>query len=230
MLFDFIKAKKDKILCPYCNMVLEEPPKTKKKCPFCKNPVYFKKDPYTNKQYYLTETKAVDMDRVQDSFRIEEKFFNTFKTYELSERHFKKCQTANYKKGEYSPFTFIASIFDELKIFYEKRKDYQNLSSLYYSMAFFLHEFNLDRGYNHDTFPLLYESRKMYLMYCKNLEKQLGFKQRVQILTYGKGYACDKCSEQEGKKYTIDEALEKMPIPVKNCVNGFCFCFYVEVL
>jgi phage FluMu protein Com len=227
-----IFKKESNIVCPYCNEILEEPPKTKKKCPNCKNPVYFKIDPYSNKQYYLTEQEAPKIEKLQDRYRIEERFYNRFKENDLPERYFKKRQEDYNKKagGDYSPFAFINSIFNELKLNHTKRNDFFTLKNMYQSMAYFLYEFNVDRGHNHNFFPYLYESRKMELYDYKSQEKQLGFKMKVEIMTSGKGDACNKCYELEGKKFTIDEALEKMPIPVKDCENGFCRCSYLETM
>lgn len=46
----------------------------------------------------------------------------------------------------------------------------------------------------------------------------------VKILSIG---GCDSCKRLNGKAYTIDEAIEKMPIPNKNCsycFNKYSFC------
>jgi phage FluMu protein Com len=223
-----IFRKEIAIICPYCNGILEEPPKTKKKCPNCKNPVYFKVDPYTNKKYYLTEQEVSKIENLQIRYRIEERFYNLFKEYGLKEQYFKKRQADYSEKAKvyYSAFAFINSIFNELKLSHAKKNDFQNLKCMYHSMAYFLHGYNIDNEHNHDFFPYLYESRKMELYDYKSQGKQLGFKGKVEIMTSGKEHSCKKCYELKGKKLTIDEALEKMPIPVKDCENGFCNCDY----
>jgi len=223
-----IFKKKNLIICPYCNENLVEPPKTKKKCPNCKNPVYFKVDPYTKKQYYLNEQEARKIEKLQDRYRIEERFYNRFKDFGLTEQYFKKRQIDYEKKAgrNYLVFAFLNSLFNELTLDYAKRKDYQSLKCMYHAMGYFLYEFNIDRGHNHNFFFYLYESQKMDLYYHKSIEKQTGIKNKVGIMTSGKAYACSKCYELEEKTFTIDEALEKMPIPVKDCGNGFCKCSY----
>ena len=230
-IFNIIK-KESIIECPYCNEILKEPPKTKKKCPSCKMPVYFKVTPYTNEKYYLTEQKAKKMEELQDRYRIEERFYNRFKEYGLKEKHFKKRREEYDKKakGNYSAFAFLNSIFNELILGHSMKNDFYTVRNIYYTMAYFLYEFNVDRGHNHNIFHYLYESKKMELYNYKSQEKQSGHKMKVQIMTFGKGYACNKCHEHEGKKFTIDEALEKMPIPVKDCEKGFCYCSYLEIL
>lgn len=84
--------------------------------------------------------------------------------------------------------------------------------------------------YNHhqNFFKFLKESSKMELYYEKQQEKQSGIKMKVEIIAAsgGNNPSCDKYLEKNGKKFTIDEALEKMPIPVEDCGNGFCRCMY----
>ena len=62
--------------------------------------------------------------------------------------------------------------------------------------------------------------------------RQAGLK-KVEVLTANQA-SCDACNKQNRKILTIDEALETMPIPVKECSTevfvdgkGFCRCLYV---
>ena len=107
---------KSKPKCPYCGEILENPPKTKKKCPNCKNPVYFIVDPYTNKKYYLTENDAEKINNLKDRYRVEEKFFNQFNEYGLTENHFKQRRNKFEKKPK-----LIKEILEQGRIKTEKR-------------------------------------------------------------------------------------------------------------
>jgi len=56
---------------------------------------------------------------------------------------------------------------------------------------------------------------------------------KVQIFTQQEN-SCEACRQLENKVFTIEEALEKMPIPCKECTQklydekrGFCRCSYV---
>ena len=59
------------------------------------------------------------------------------------------------------------------------------------------------------------------------------FIKKVQILSCGNG--CENCEKLNGKMYTIDEALNQMPIPNENCGNlfytysnyPFCRCLWL---
>jgi len=80
-----------------------------------------------------------------------------------------------------------------------------------------------------DCFVTLQQSHKMELYECK---QQGEFIKKVRIFTGGKD-SCDACQQLDGKIFTIDEALQKMPIPNKECTfklydenRGFCRCSY----
>lgn len=71
-------------------------------------------------------------------------------------------------------------------------------------------------------FPLLQESMKESLRGAM----QSGIITHVKILSSRDDRTCEKCKSQHGMVFTIKEALEKMPLPVK-CDNGeMCRCVY----
>lgn len=215
---------KSKPKCPYCKEVLIDPPKTKKKCSNCGNTVFFKVDPYTNKEYYLTEDESIQINLLKERFRIEESFYNKFSEFGINEKLFEKRREKYIKmaKNNYSAFSFVTSIFNELSLQFAKKNNFSELSSLYFSMAWFLFD------HNEKYFFYLQESIKMNLYHYKQIEKDTGFKYKVNIMAAvgSKNSACDKCAKQNGKSFTIDEALQEMPIPVKDCENDFCRCTY----
>ena len=72
---------------------------------------------------------------------------------------------------------------------------------------------------------------------CELLQYQQQGIKKVRISTTG-DRACENCKLLEGKVFSIEEALEKMPLPVKNCLHklnpdapaGWCRCLYEPVL
>lgn len=74
----------------------------------------------------------------------------------------------------------------------------------------------------------------------KNPFKELKIASNMELLDYQKKgvrqvrilatkNSCKNCQKQYNKKYSIQEALKKMPIPCKDCTfyldqNGKCFC------
>jgi thioredoxin-related protein len=80
-----------------------------------------------------------------------------------------------------------------------------------------------------DCFSTRQQVAKMELL----TYKKSGVIDKVQILTCGKN-SCEACQQLDRKVFTIEEALEKMPIPCKECTfilydktRGFCRCAYL---
>ena len=90
------------------------------------------------------------------------------------------------------------------------------------------HRRHAGRGFFH----ILQQSRRMEL----TRYKQDGFVDNVQVLTAGDA-SCEACRRLEGRIFTLDEALEQMPIPSEDCTfdfqgtgqPGWCRCLYSAV-
>ena len=102
----------------------------------------------------------------------------------------------------------------------------EKLGVIYSEMAWLINK--EDKG----CIDVLRHSQKMHLLSLKGSE-QSEVLWGLEILAIG----CDKCKKLQGNKYTIDEALEKMPIPNPNCTHAFtkkgkpfCRCCYLPVI
>jgi hypothetical protein len=44
--------------------------------------------------------------------------------------------------------------------------------------------------------------------------------------------SCEKCKSQQGKIFTVEEAIKTRPLPCKECDHetGYCRCTYVPVI
>ena len=214
----FLKINKDglcdicvefilKSSCPYCGTMLEKIPKRKSPCPNCKNVIFVR-----NKNM-VTERKAIMLDFIKNS-----EFYGAYENeYLRIEDELKK------KFGlEPNPSDIIWAYYNKLIV--KNSSNYQKLSSIYYSMAVSLNK------EGKDFFQLLQQSKKMELLEYK----RGGFIKKVKVLTSGKDNSCDSCLKLENKTFTINAALEKMPIPNKDCTHilydenrGFCRCCYI---
>lgn len=125
-------------------------------------------------------------------------------------------------KCEPSPNDVVWSLFQKLIIKFSQQNDFSELSQLYYGMAIFLNE------EGKDSFQSAKESRKCELYSYK----KIGLMKNVEILCAFD--CCESCKNLSGKLFSINEALEKMPIPVKKCSRplnnnklGFCRCIFI---
>jgi len=213
----FVKVNKDglckdceefllKSACPYCGTVLEKIPKRKSTCPHCNNIIFIR-----NKKM-VTEKNAIMID-----------FIKSNEFYGANEYEYLKIEDELRKKFGFdpNPSDIVWGYYNRLIT--KNSSNYRNLSSIYYSMALML---NKEKK---DSFELLQLSKKMELLEYK----KDGIK-KVKIITSGKDNACESCLKLEGKTFTINEALKKMPIPNKDCTHilydenrGFCRCVYI---
>ena len=60
--------------------------------------------------------------------------------------------------------------------------------------------------------------------------KQSGVVTKVEILASQN--SCEHCKKQQGKIYTVNEALKTRPLPCKECDHemGYCRCTYLPVI
>lgn len=197
--------------CPYCKKILEQIPQRKKQCSFCKKYIYVRTISSTHKRIFVTEDDARKIDWLK---RLGE--------YGVVEQDFEvsKAQLSDKFKQDPSNQDVFWSLFHQL--IKKNRNDLQTLKRIYFEMALFLNE------EGKDFFTVLQLSSKMVLM----MYKKAGI-DKVQILTCGTG-SCEQCRLLQDKIYTIEEALEKMPVPCKDCMKkmndknqGFCKCCYV---
>jgi len=194
--------------CPYCGAELEKKPKRKQKCQACGKDMYVRTVPGTKTRLLLTEEQKFDKECIQ-----------FFSSYGITQEDYQ-----NFKEETKSPFPrdIVWGLFNQTVHRLIKENDYQRLGSIYYSMALFLNE------EGKSPFELLKQSRRMELIFMKQ-----SYVKKVMISDCGDD-SCLECQKMNGKKYSIEEAIEKMPIPNKNCstIMGkgkypFCCCMWV---
>lgn len=96
-----------------------------------------------------------------------------------------------------------------------KRSDWQQMESIYREQATFL------RREKRDSFQVSYQAMRCNLMHAKS-QGVTG----VRISTSRDDRTCEKCRALEGMAFTIDEAIGKMPLPVKCNEEDWCRCVY----
>lgn len=193
--------------CPYCGAELEKKPKRKQTCQACGKDMYVRTVPGTKTRLLLTEEQKFDREWMQ--------FFSGFGITQKDYYNFKEEIKFPY------PRDIVWGLFNRTVLKLSEEKDFQGLGRIYYSMALFLNE----EGKN--PFKSLEKSNKMQLIFMKQ-----SYVKKVTISS--ERDSCPECIKMYGKKYTIEKALEKMPIPNKNCsyIMGkgkypFCRCMWV---
>lgn len=213
---------KSKTTCPYCKEVLEQVPQRKKKCPFCNNLIYVRTSLSTQSKVLVTEEESKEIDLAWEAESKRAKWFKFFNEHGVQEKAFYERKEVFSKKiGKMaSDGDVFWSLFNEL---ISNTRDLHSLKMIYYEMALFLNE------EGKDSYLMLQQAAKMDLM---SFKKQ-GFIKKVRVIT-AQEQSCEACRQLTDKVFTIEEALEKMPIPCKECSHkihdenrNFCRCCYV---
>ena len=153
---------------------------------------------------------------------INNMFLNELKEFGISDAEFniRKKELSSKSGIENNENDVIWSFFNELLM--SNSNDFDIQSKIYLSMAIFL----FDEG--KDFFPLLKESYRAELL---SLELKSIESPTIWVVTIGNSLnenslPCSKCKELNGIQMSIKEALEKMPIPIKDCSRpvGFNRC------
>lgn len=204
--------------CPYCNNTLDKIPNAKSKCPFCKQFIFVLTDPDLKKKVHVTKTQADEIrkkwsERSEINYYV--KYFSQFGI--TNEIFLAKKQLLSEEKGtEVENSEVLEQIFHRLVY---TSKDFHELKMLYFSMALIKYQ------NGEDFFNLLQESMRFELL--KKGESKLIKKVKIHAI------GCEHCKENDGKIYTIEDALKTMPIPNPECTHekkegrGWCRCFYI---
>jgi len=115
---------------------------------------------------------------------------------------------------------------EDLQKFIESN-DFYSLGSTYYEMANFVKEEGKDNTY---LLKLGYEAKlkvqKEGLKKYKKLEVCAGV-EIIAVTNCPGNNSCKECVQLNGKVFSLDEAILKNPLPVKNCSHKFgCRCVY----
>jgi hypothetical protein len=148
-------------------------------------------------------------------------WFNKLEYQGIEQKNFIDMREELTKKFGKNPKSadIIWGLFNQLVL---KANDPASLRMIYYEMALFLYQ------EGRDFFDVLQDSAKMRLVEYK----QSGIIKKVKVTTVSD--SCTECQKLKNQIFTIDEALEKMPIPIRNCTHqmkdgqpGWCRCIYV---
>ncbi len=213
------EAKKKK--CPYCQFMIEKEHKGKFKCPSCKNEIFIISE--GNSIRLITDVEKENLRLKRKEITEKNKYFRFFEGY-IDDKDYLEEQRLQWLKkfpynGNYDDLTWsLAHRVLQTSI---KQNDFNTAQSIYFSLARFQYE--QDKPF----FKLLQEANRMTLY---NYKYGLPENIKIEVGICGCGDSCPACKELDNKWFSVDEALELMPIPSKDCSQegGWCRCSYVS--
>lgn len=196
--------------CPYCHTALLSAPKAKKKCPSCGEFIFVRTRPSDHQHVLVTgeEAKEIDAER------------HALQSIGIDNKEYQEIEKELTRKFGKPPLggDVVWSAFNKKLQEAMRRSDWHQMKMIYLGQARFLYE------EGREFFDVLQQAAKCQLRYYESS----GVVKKVKILTCQD--CCDKCKAFEPRQISIKEALNSLPIPVKDCGNGFCRCSYLAAM
>ncbi len=202
-------------LCPYCNAPLNPRPTRKKNCPHCGNSILVRQG------QLLTEEQA-EQERLKER---DERWIQRLLIYGVTPETYD-----GYRLQLEQQFGFPPSVRDTVwRVFNALigQIEPKEMVLLYSDMAHFVEE------EGRDPKPFWIEGGKWREQECRQyllMVQQNRFFKYVRVNTCNDTLVCPACRAAAEKVYTIEEALEQMPIPGKCQNERGCRCTYSTVL
>lgn len=209
--------------CPHCGKVQGAwPERSKKKCSYCKRTMHVRHECIEKERgtgnlilsdkILVTEDDAWVYDWILDLFD----FGYSKKKFDRKRSEFAKKQGVAISNRE-----AVWSILNELLEKYTKSSDLSKMQTVEFFMAKFLKE------KEEDPYIQLREQGKTRLVQLKsdscNQVKICLSKRKSDPLP------CDICLALENRVYSIDRALDELPLPPKECKNKYCYTYYGQI-
>lgn len=166
----------------------------------------------------MTEAQATEVEKQWSFYHQRQHFLNLLQTFGLGERDIENEKAC----GDKNDIDAVISILTRVAV---STKDLHERKMAFYELALLAEE----RGTPFHDF-LVEAARSELLRY-----KQHGVT-KVEILTAGPGNSCVECETNARKIFSIDDALQLMPLPHHRCNHTmagacprFCRCSYIPV-
>lgn len=215
--------------CPHCGAEISPPPTRKRKCPHCRETILVRTRPDNRQRVIVTEAQAEEIDQAWGEKRAEDWLAKKSRAYGATEDDVARVQSELTQQFGRPPATRDVAwrLANERVSMLTQREDWGGLGNLYWQMALQLYE----EGRNHTD--LAKEANRFKLLGMRESSPR-GGKTRVQVLT-----ACPASKTFDDRVFTIDQALEEMPIPAADCDHhiraivpgrpGWCGCCWLNV-
>jgi hypothetical protein len=219
------------LFCPHCGAAVSPPPRSKRKCPSCAE-LMLPRTLLDGTKALLTPEQADDLNRQKAELAGERQLVERLEAYGVNKQERREIEAQLQQRwGSIPSKRDVAWTAANRKLTEAAQQDdLQRLANIYWQMALQLY----DEGRDH--FKLSQMAKKYELLAMQREEKHQPYKVRVRVLG-----VCPESRALEGRRYTIEEALEEMPIPRADCTwqtsargdksgPGWCACAYTKEL
>lgn len=211
--------------CPYCGVILDPPPQRNRKCPACKENIIVRTRRADGAKLFLTaaDGRAFDEQRKKEAAR--NSALRHARNIGIVDHAFQQKEQALAKKWDSDPRDVFWALANEAVISAMKAGDWHRLSMIYWEQALFMCE----QGQPH--LDLQREASKSQLREIAATYADLATGghsfNKVEILGNA---CCDVCRKNHGRRFSIRDALEMLPIPNEACEEDWCNCIWISVV
>ena len=189
--------------CPNCDTKLDKAPTRKRKCPDCGKYIYVRKG------NLYSEDGVTKFDWLEGPAL----YYDDFSSEDFDRHH----KLLSDQFGFNAPVRdVIWRIYNSLFREAAQTSNLRLMSHVYRDMA----KFVLEEG--KDTKDLVQDANKFLLLDAQQTAN-LGFELDVELFTANDSHICDWCRNVAQRKWSIEELLEKMPLP-GDCTSKICRC------
>jgi len=207
--------------CPTCGVVLSKMPGRKITCKACNNPIYKRTHPIDNVQILVNEHGKNTIEQVYHEIAMNRRYIGIASNY-CSEKEIE--QQRNILKTRFGSEPSARDIaWGALNNRLLRESDLHMHKMITFALA-----------------QIAYENGEPFIHLLKQVSKYELLRYKQQFIDSGldsvkiAGGCCPACDADNGRVYTIKEALEIMPIPHSNCSYsynnlrpGWCTCRWV---
>lgn len=187
-----------KIICPYCEQVLDEIPKRSRDCQFC------------GKTFYVRNGKLLTKEDVEIIEWLGRLTFLNISKEKFDLHRFILSNQFGFK----APVRDVVWRILNVNL---ATSDHNIIKMIYYEMAYLLKQEQKDPRH------LIQLALKHELLGLK----EIGVYTEVKIQSSNDNDVCPECKSLHGKIFDIDEALESLPIPSSCTCETGCRCYYI---
>jgi hypothetical protein len=214
------------VACPYCGVILDPPPQRNRKCPACKESIIVRTRRADGAKVLLTAADGKEFDKQRHTEAVRNSALHHARNIGASDRDFERTEQELAAKWgtAASPRDAFWQLANKTVVAAIKNADWARLSTVYWEQALYMCE--LGEPHLHlQKEASKAELRRYAAEFADLATGRSGL--RVEVLANG---CCDVCAKNHGRRYSISEALELLPIPNGACEREWCNCGWTPVL
>ncbi len=205
--------------CPYCGTIINPPPARSRKCPHCRERIVVRTRRSDGVKLLLTEAAGKEFDKQRKAEVARNEGIRRSQNIGASIEDFERTEKELTGKWGFAPPRDVFwALANEAVLDAAKKGTAHHLSMVYWEMARLLYDEGNPR---HPHIEMARRaSRASIQAYA---ERGIGGG-KVEVLAT----CCQVCDVDNGREYTIAQAIEVLPIPHEACENnGWCRCTWL---